>query len=222
MDHTNARRSFTLIELLVVIAIIAILAAMLMPALTQAREAAKGNDCKNNLHQQGLALSLYLDNYAEHFPPMRLESGKDCSYALAKIADTLRPGAKKTNIALCPSETNPNSVLYSGSWGLRFYYTYAVNGHVALDWNVAGYNLASIKNPGKTLMFADSKKAYFKRFEQTFRTRHNGAFNAVYIAGHVENFKSNVNGDFTVSDLPEPGKYLLQTADLNVYWGGHK
>jgi prepilin-type N-terminal cleavage/methylation domain-containing protein len=81
MGPFRGKRGFTLIELLVVIAIIAILIALLLPAVQQAREAARRTQCRNNMHQLGLALHNYHDTHGR-FPPGRIniKASAPCPY----------------------------------------------------------------------------------------------------------------------------------------------
>ena len=69
MRMAKGESAFTLIELLVVIAIIAILAGMLLPALSRAKAQGKSIACKNHLHQMELALQLYENDNRSTYPP---------------------------------------------------------------------------------------------------------------------------------------------------------
>jgi prepilin-type N-terminal cleavage/methylation domain-containing protein len=95
--HPKRRHGFTLIELLIVIAIIAILASLLLPALSSAKSKARGIGCVNNVKQLGLAFAMYVDDYG--LPDFR---GTD--YPEAGWIDYLAPYyGSATNLVLCPS-----------------------------------------------------------------------------------------------------------------------
>jgi prepilin-type N-terminal cleavage/methylation domain-containing protein len=166
-----ARPAFTLIELLVVVAVIALLAALLLPALGRAKESGRATACLSNLHQIGVALQVYLQDSRNRLPYMQDQSpGITNQYPGPDIVLSNYLG--NVNILRCPSDLHQ----IFETTGSSYSWNNLLNGQDADHLKAMGMDFAPVHMP---LMF-DKEKFHIARGPAKAR-------NYLYGDGHLKN-----------------------------------
>lgn len=214
---------FTVLELLVVICIIAILAALLFPTFTLAREKAHQASCASNMRQLGIAAMLYAQDHDEHLPgatdgPVGVnrsggwvfysqyqESGTPSVFDVTK--GSVFPYVRDIRIYICPSDGQNQA---SGD-------SYAIN--ACVDAAVphggvrAGKQLAAFDKPSAWMLFGEeatgnyqttsTNDGYFNYAFDNFSERHSGGQNVTFLDGHTRWY---ITSDIIANSLQTGGE----------------
>jgi prepilin-type N-terminal cleavage/methylation domain-containing protein/prepilin-type processing-associated H-X9-DG protein len=235
--------AFTLIELLVVIAIIAILAAMLMPALNQAMGRAKRLECLSNLRQMTIASQVYTSNNGEFYPIAYYSdaSGNTYNWDMNVIYDAnnnasvvpgiLWEGQGNIQIQQCPSFTGSANAPDNPFTGYNYNTSYI--GHGDQESIKPPAKTSLVRHPSRTVIFGDGQYAagadkfmrapypnpgdatFDGRSAGTQGFRHSGLSNVSFCDGHAEPLRYGYTNDADHS-LVAPGTGFL-SPDNSMY-----
>ena len=237
---------FTLIELLIVIAIIAILAAMLMPALSSARERAKATQCLSNYRQHGFTIEQYAADHKEWFPPTqswsRVGNGLGDSYGTHKYHSVWADGCKTCTFAMYYTANGGIGKWNADTTAPRFTcpavgtpglngYTYHAGGNVQLT-TIAGntkfylFKLSHIYNPQKLIFAGDTPKngSYEMHNSENIGPnnenpgRHNNKSTMLFFDGHAGLFQQKGLLGLNVNTSNETGKSAYRMIAPYFIW----
>jgi prepilin-type N-terminal cleavage/methylation domain-containing protein/prepilin-type processing-associated H-X9-DG protein len=209
--RSKGNGGFTLIELLVVIAVIAILAALLLPALVRAKEKGKKIACLNNQKQWGLAMHLYMDDNNDIFPyegnpGEDIDKGKNLNAWYNTVPPMMKlppmmnlyaadspplPGSK--SIFTCPKVRGTPSPNVA-----KPFFMYGFNNR--MDPNdddpppapEKRFRLSQVEKPVETVLFTENSEAAFPSTSGQFTpARHNSFANLAFVDGHAEAVHKN-------------------------------
>jgi prepilin-type N-terminal cleavage/methylation domain-containing protein len=206
------QRAYTLMELLVTIAIIAILAALLFPALSAAKARAQRTVCLNNLHQISLDIHMYAGDFQDAAPKPAWSSNSvymDDNTAFKKLLDA----QTMTNLFICPADTFYYDFRMSvtNHYVTEGFHSQAIFDHSSYGFNsgeptvfgystpgIAGLKLGSIKKPTRTLLTMEFSALFpWSWHRPQSPAPFNDAENVVsFVDGHVDYIKIYWNSAF--------------------------
>ncbi len=239
------RRGFTLIELLIVVAILAVLAALIFPALARGRSTAQRINCLSNLRQMTLAAQVYTDDNRGAYPvAYTTEVRNGITYTIcwdftASVGNpsTVEPGLLwgsqgANKVQQCPAYRGKANWSADPFTGYNYNTSYIGHGeHEAIP---VPAKAADIRKPSQTLLFGDGEYGAgadkFMRApwpnagDQTFKGRwagtqgfrHTGQSNAAFCDGHAEAFKNRWTDNQDGADKVATGTGFL-TPDNSLY-----
>jgi prepilin-type N-terminal cleavage/methylation domain-containing protein len=218
-------QGFTLVELLVVIAIIAILSALLLPALARAKERARSTQCIDNLRQWGFAYRLYADDNEDYLPRrgqgvqalFQVDRPTDWFNALPPyfglasfqqmVTNGTMPAAHSQSVFICPTADNP---------GGTYFLPYGMNMNLS-PWNLSEpTKFGEVVKPSNVVAMADAPGPYSATFPSTrpygVVARHSNHVNLLFLAGPVQSFAGTYVGCGVGDPQHEDVRWLTGTA----------